>query len=75
MRLWAGHDPNVLGPMLRRVCAEPGALAPAALVWAACAGASPAAVRASMRCLIRARDLLAGLRLGGGGGVYEWRFE
>jgi glycosyltransferase involved in cell wall biosynthesis len=73
MQLWAGYRPRLLRPMLGRDVLEWSASALGAVVWAAWASASPGSLRCVLRSVIRARDLLAGLRLRDGE-AYEWRF-
>jgi glycosyltransferase involved in cell wall biosynthesis len=74
MRLWSGRRPGILGPLLKG-----GALgrSPRALLtrlMATWGHVSPATLRISLRCFIRARDLLAARRVKDGG-VYDWRPE
>jgi len=74
MRLWAGGAPGILGPALRggRLGRSPRALL--THLMAAWGHLSPASLRYSLRCFIRARDLLAARRVKDGG-VYDWRPE
>jgi glycosyltransferase involved in cell wall biosynthesis len=67
IRLWAGHPPAVLVPMLRR-----GATAPA-LLWAAWASLHPGSLKTISRWLIRARDLAAGWVVRDRK-AYRWRY-
>lgn len=74
MRLWAGGTPGILGTTLRGATLG---RSPRALLTHLVAGwghVSPASLRYSLRCFIRARDLLAARRVKDGG-VYDWRPE
>lgn len=72
MRLWAGHKPMIL----REVLANPSLkLNPQTLVTLASSswgGLHPASLRGVLRLLIRARDMIAGLKIKEGR-AYEWR--
>ncbi len=74
MRLWSGERPEVLDHMLAKKSWHwnPGTItAIAASAWG---NVSPTTLRFSLRCLIRARDLLAGIAVKDGR-AYEWRFK
>jgi glycosyltransferase involved in cell wall biosynthesis len=72
MRLWAGGTPGILAQMRG---GKPLGRSPRALLthmMAKWGQLSPASLRYSLRCFIRARDLLAARRIRDGG-VYDWR--
>lgn len=74
MRLWAGNPPMLLESMLEKKSLKwnPKALTIfASAVWG---HVSPSTLRAFLRASIRARDLLAGVRIKDGR-AYEWRLE
>ncbi|HJQ30716.1 MAG TPA: glycosyltransferase family A protein [Pyrinomonadaceae bacterium] len=74
MRLWAGAAPGILGQMQN---GKPLGRSPRALLtrmMATWGQLSPASLRYSLRCFIRARDLLAARRIKDGG-VYDWHPE
>ena len=74
MRLWAGGTPGLLGTTLKggKLGGSPRALL--THLMATWGQVSPASLRFSLRCFIRARDLLAARRVKDGG-VYDWRPE
>jgi GT2 family glycosyltransferase len=74
MRLWAGEAPGILVTALKGgpVGRSPRALL--TLVMALWGSVSPASLRYSLRCFIRARDLLAARRVKDGKS-YDWRLE
>jgi glycosyltransferase involved in cell wall biosynthesis len=74
MRLWAGGTPGIFGTTLRggKLGRSPRALL--THLMATWGHVSPASLRYSLRCFIRARDLLAARRVKDGG-VYDWRPE
>jgi glycosyltransferase involved in cell wall biosynthesis len=71
LRLWAGESPGVLRDLLgtgfrfNRTWLT-------TLVWAAWGEVSPGTLRLCLRCVVRAKDALAGLRIKDGR-AYEWR--
>jgi GT2 family glycosyltransferase len=72
MRLWAGAAPGILGQVQN---GRPLGRSPRALLthmMATWGQLSPASLRYTLRCFIRARDLLAARRIKDGG-VYDWR--
>lgn len=72
MRLWAGNPPMLLEPILARKM-SPWNLRTAAILASAVLGdVSPPGLRFLLRSAIRARDLLASLRVKDGRS-YEWR--
>jgi glycosyltransferase involved in cell wall biosynthesis len=71
-RLWAGQPPGILGELGRSGAATFSLTWLRTLVWAVWARVSPATLRLFVRCLIRARDLVAGARLRDGR-PHEWR--
>ena len=73
-RLWSGHPPAILDALCRRGALAWNRATALALVWAVWGDLSPASLRLSIRCLIRARDLVASRRLGDRR-LHEWRFE
>jgi glycosyltransferase involved in cell wall biosynthesis len=73
-RLWSGHSPGVLNPLWRRGALAWNRATALALVWAVWGDLSPSSLRLCLRCLIRARDLVASRRLGKRR-LHEWRFE
>jgi len=74
MRLWARERPEVLRLMLARKSWDWNFRTLAAIAAAAWGDISPATLRFSLRTLIRARDLLAGINVKDGR-AYEWRFK
>lgn len=74
MRLWAGGAPGILGPVLKGGRLGLSRRALLTRMMAAWGGLSPASFRYSLRCFIRARDLLAGRHVKDGEG-YDWRLE
>ena len=74
MRLWAGNPPMLLQPMLRKKSLKWNAKTFMILASAIWGHISPATLRVFLRSSIRARDLLAGVRVRDGR-PYEWRLE
>jgi glycosyltransferase involved in cell wall biosynthesis len=72
MRLWAGYPPRVLRPMLAAHHLKWNAKTFVSLSSAVWGSLSPASLRFFLRGIIRARDLLASVRVRGGK-PYEWR--
>ena len=73
-RLWSGHRPEMLGPLLRRGALGLNRTTLQTLVWAAWGALSPASLRYFLRGLVRMRDRAAS-RFIKDGRPYEWRFE
>ncbi len=71
MRLWAGHPPNTLQPMLAENPLKWNLQSLMSLSSAAWGSLSPASLRLFLRGLIRSRDLLASLKVKEGR-PYEW---
>ncbi len=74
MRLWAGHPPMLLEPMLKKKSLQWNLKAFMILAAAVLGHLSPSALRVFLRSSIRARDLLASVRVKDGR-AYEWRLE
>ena len=74
MRLWAGEPPRLLEAMLEKKFLKWDAKTLMMLASAILGHISPTTLRIFMRSSIRARDLLAGLRVKDGK-PYEWRLE
>jgi glycosyltransferase involved in cell wall biosynthesis len=74
MRLWAGHPPAILGPVLQHRSLALGPRTLRTLVWATWASVSPASLRLFLRAFIRTRDFLASYSIKDEG-IYEWRLE
>lgn len=74
MRLWAGDPPRLLEPMLQKQSLQWNFKTLMILVPAVWGQLSPSTLRAFLRSSIRARDLLASLRVKDGR-AYEWRLE
>jgi len=74
MRLWAGDPPRLLQPMLEKKSLKWTPKTLMILASAVWGHVSPPTLRAFLRSSIRARDLLAGLRIKDGE-PYEWRLE
>lgn len=74
MRLWAGEPPRLLEAMLKKKSLKWNLKTLMILVSAIWGHASPSTLRAFMRSSIRARDLLACIRVKDGR-PYEWRSE
>jgi GT2 family glycosyltransferase len=74
MRLWAGGTPGLLGPAMKRGKLGRSPRAMLTHLMATWGQVSPASLRFSLRCFIRARDLLAAGRVRDGG-VYDWHPE
>ncbi len=72
MRLWAGEPPRLLEAMIQKKSLHWNAKTLMILVSAMWGHASPSTLRLFMRLSIRARDLLAGVRVKNGR-LYEWR--
>jgi glycosyltransferase involved in cell wall biosynthesis len=74
MRLWAGDPPMLLEALLKKKSLKWNAKTVMILASAIWGHTSPSTLRVFMRSSIRARDLLAGVRVKDGE-PYEWRFE
>ncbi len=74
MRLWAGDPPMLLEPMLRKKSLQWNAKTFMILVSAIWGHLSPPTLRIFLRSSIRARDLLASVRVKDGR-PYEWRLD
>jgi len=74
MRLWAGDPPMLLEPMLKKKSLKWDAKTLMILASAIWGHVSPPTLRVFLRSSIRARDLLAGVRVKDGK-PYEWRLE
>jgi glycosyltransferase involved in cell wall biosynthesis len=74
MRLWAGEPPMLLEPMLRKKSLKWNPRTLMILASAIWGFVSPPTLRAFLRSSIRARDLLASVRVKDGR-PYEWRSE
>jgi glycosyltransferase involved in cell wall biosynthesis len=74
MRLWAGDPPRLLEPILQKESLKWNAKTLMILVSAVWGQVSPFTLRAFLRSSIRARDLLASVRIKDGR-AYEWRPE
>jgi len=74
MRLWSGHPPRLLEPMLQKKSLKWNFKTFMILVSAVWGHISPSTLRAFLRSSIHARDLLASLRVKDGR-PYEWRLE
>jgi hypothetical protein len=74
MRLWAGNPPMLLEPMLKKKSLKWNAKTLMILGSALWGHVSPPTLRAFLRSSIRARDLLASVRVKDGR-PYEWRLE
>ena len=72
MRLWAGDPPMLLEPMLKNKSLKWNLRTLMVLVSAIWGHVSPSSLRVFLRSSIRARDLLAGVRVKDGR-PYEWR--
>lgn len=72
MRLWAGDPPMLLEPMLKKKSLKWNLKTLMILASAIWGHLSPSTLRVFMRSSIRARDLLAGVRVKDGR-TYEWR--
>jgi glycosyltransferase involved in cell wall biosynthesis len=72
MRLWAGDPPMLLKPMLENRSLPRNLKTLTILASAVWGHVSPPTLRAFLRVSIRARDLLAGVRIKDGR-TYEWR--
>ncbi len=74
MRLWAGNPPMLLEPMLKKKSLKWNSKTLMILASAIWGHISPPTLRAFLRSSIRARDLLASVRVKDGR-PYEWRLE
>jgi glycosyltransferase involved in cell wall biosynthesis len=74
MRLWAGDPPMLLEPMLEKKSLKWNLKTLMILASAIWGHISPSTLRVFLRSSIRARDLLASVRVKDGR-PYEWRFE
>jgi glycosyltransferase involved in cell wall biosynthesis len=74
MRLWAGDPPMLLEPMLKKKSLKWDAKTLMILASAIWGHVSPPTLRVFLRSSIRARDLLASVRVKDGR-PYEWRLE
>jgi glycosyltransferase involved in cell wall biosynthesis len=74
MRLWAGDPPNLLEPMLKKKSLKWNPKTLMILASAIWGHISPPTLRVFLRSSIRARDLLASVRVKDGR-PYEWRLE
>jgi glycosyltransferase involved in cell wall biosynthesis len=74
MRLWAGHPPRLLKPMLQNQSLQWNFKTLMVLASAVWGQVSPSTLRAFLRSSIHARDLLASVRVKDGR-AYEWRLE
>jgi len=74
MRLWAGNPPMLLRPMLEKKSLKWNLKTLMILVSAIWGHISPPTLRGFLRSSIRARDLLASVRVKDGR-PYEWRLE
>jgi glycosyltransferase involved in cell wall biosynthesis len=74
MRLWAGDPPMLLQPMLKKKSLKWNLKTLMILVSAIWGHVSPPTLRVFLRSSIRARDLLASVRVKDGR-PYEWRLE
>ncbi len=74
MRLWAGDPPMLLEPMLQKTSLKWNLKTLMILAAAVVGHVSPSALRVFLRSSIRARDLLAGVRVKDGRPC-EWRWE
>jgi glycosyltransferase involved in cell wall biosynthesis len=73
-RLWSGHRPAMLGPLLTRGSLGLNRATLQTFIWAAWGSLSPASLRYFLRGLVRVRDSAAS-RFIKDGRPYEWRFE
>jgi glycosyltransferase involved in cell wall biosynthesis len=74
MRLWAGHPPRLLKPMLQNQSLQWNFKTLMVLASAVWGQISPSTLRAFLRSSIHARDVLASVRVKDGR-AYEWRLE
>ncbi len=74
MRLWAGDPPRLLEPMLKKKSLKWDFKTLMILVSAVWGQLSPSTLRVFLRSSIRARDLLASVKVKDGR-PYEWRLE
>jgi glycosyltransferase involved in cell wall biosynthesis len=74
MRLWAGHPPMILEPLLARAPLGWNLASLVTLVSATWGSISPPTLRLFLRSFLRTRDLIASLQVKDGT-PYEWRLE
>lgn len=74
MRLWAGNQPMLLKPLLAKKSLQWNPQTLMIFISAIWGHVSPPTLRAFLRTSIRARDLLAGIKVKDGR-PYEWRLE
>ena len=74
MRLWAGNSPELLRPMLRKKSLRWNPKTMVVLAPAVWGHLSPRSLRVCLRLSIRARDLVASVKVKDGR-PYEWRSE
>jgi glycosyltransferase involved in cell wall biosynthesis len=74
MRLWAGDPPMLLKPLMKKESLKWNPQTVMILLSAIWGHVSPPTLRTCLRLSIRARDLLAGVRVKDGR-PYEWRLE
>ena len=74
VRLWAGHSPGILSPVLRHGAIGWNRATIRTLLWAVGGSVSPSALRWLLYCSIKTRDHIAGRRLPPGE-LCEWRSE
>jgi glycosyltransferase involved in cell wall biosynthesis len=74
MRLWAGYPPRLLEPMLQKKSLKWNVKTLMILASAVWGHVSPSTLRTFLRCSIRARDLVASVRVKDGR-TYEWRLS
>lgn len=74
MRLWAGNPPNLLKPMIEKESLKWNPKTLMILASAIWGHINPPTLRVFLRLSIRARDLLASVRVKDGR-TYEWRLE
>jgi glycosyltransferase involved in cell wall biosynthesis len=74
MRLWAGHPPMILEPLLARAPLGWNLASLVTLVSATWGSFSPPTLRLFLRSVLRTRDLIASLQVKDGT-PYEWRLE
>ncbi len=72
MRLWSGHKPMNLREVLSTPSLKPNPQTLVTLASSSWGGVHPGSLRAVLRLLIRARDLMAGIQVKEGR-AYEWR--
>lgn len=72
IRLWAGHRPRALKPMLRQARLQPNGKSLFALGWAVWGAVHPPSLRGAIRAMLRLRNRRARHQLGERA-VVEWR--